>query len=114
MSNTVQNSRTVDSIGIPVVIGSLVVLPLVLLQFTVGQDSSSEFPLALFVFLWVLPTVFVAVLAPLVRRIAGGEGVFQRRVDLALRLLLLLAIGSLWLSVVNDQMPCFLGVPNCD
>jgi len=26
----------------------------------------------------------------------------------------LLAIGIFWGGLVADQMPCFLGVPNCD
>ena len=41
------------------------------------------------------------------RRLPEHLGVF-------LGLCLMILITLLWVGVVADQMPCFMGVPNCD
>jgi hypothetical protein len=51
----------------------------------INQGLTPDFPLLLFGLLWLLSVVFIATLA-----------------------------AWMWLSVVIDQMPCFMGVPNCD
>lgn len=96
------------------VIGLILVLPLMLLEWVNHRNLHESFPVALFVFLWLLPAAFVVVLAPLVRTVRAGRSVTANPVNLLLRVTLLILIAVLWAGVFVDQLPCFLGVPNCD
>jgi hypothetical protein len=31
-----------------------------------------------------------------------------------IRLVVVVALGALWVAFIADQWPCFTGVPNCD
>jgi hypothetical protein len=42
------------------------------------------------------------------------ERLLASPVALLLRITFLALILVFWVSLVNDQMPCFLGIPNCD
>jgi hypothetical protein len=72
------------------------------------------FPYPLFAMLWLLPFAVVFVATPLIRATRSGEGVLARPVVLVARVGFLVLAVLLWVIIVNDQMPCFLGVPNCD
>jgi hypothetical protein len=52
--------------------------------------------------------------APIVRTLRAGGGLFAHPINLVIVLLALLPI--LWgvASLIIDQWPCFVGVPNCD
>lgn len=93
------------------VIGFLLVLPLVILELVYGQASYSGFPFALFAILWLLPAMFALVLMPIARK--RGD-ISAAPFTLALRIAFLAIIAVMWIGLVNDQLPCFLGVPNCD
>jgi hypothetical protein len=64
--------------------------------------------------LWLLPTVFIVLLMPVVRNLRRGHSVFASPVNLLLRVALLAVVAMFWGRLLIDQMPCFLGVPNCD
>lgn len=85
-------------------ISSCLVLPFVILEARTRADFFAHFPGALFVVMWLLPFAFVLV----------WPRVFTRSTPLILRGVALLVLAALWLSLVIDQMPCFLGIPNCD
>jgi hypothetical protein len=63
---------------------------------------------------WLLAAAFVLMMTPIVRnqRSVGLNlaGIFR----LMPRVAIVPLIAWLWLGLVVDQMPCFLGVPNCD
>ena len=88
------------------VIGAVIVLPFVILQWvntTVTMRQATDL-VVLFGFLWLLASAFVFTLASFVR---------HRRyafVNIALLIVLAVVFGG----VVLDQLPCFLGIPNCD
>lgn len=91
--------------------GTVTVLPFGILEWINRRRLPGDFPVALFVFLWLLSFSFALVLVPVVRGLAArrrnpGAGVLLGA--------LLIFIGWLWVSISADQMPCFLGVPNCD
>lgn len=109
-----KQKAAVSDIGLAAGIGLLVVAPMMLLQTTVGRASYSSFPLFLFGLIWLLTTVFAAVAAPSVRAIRSGEGVLAHPGLLATKVLFLILIAVFWMGLVVDQMPCFVGVPNCD
>lgn len=64
----------------------------------------------LFAILWALPTGFVVMLRPFVT--GGGYG--DSPISILIRLVVLIALGALWVAFIADQWPCFTGVPNCD
>ena len=81
---------------------SVLVLPLLILEALHTTLTRQNAPglIVLFGLLWLLPALFVLIL-----RTSGYR---------LLRVAALLAIALFWGGVVADQMPCFLGVPNCD
>ena len=74
----------------------------------------ANFPIVLFAVMWLLAMAFVMILAPVVRSARAGGGVLANPTGLLVRTAFLIPIAAFWLALVVDQMPCFLGVPNCD
>lgn len=90
-------------------------LPFAVLELAANPNPASAPDLAvLFGLLWLLPTAFVALAAPIVRGARAGHGILANPAGILLRLLLLLLLAVAWTGLLIDQMPCFLGVPNCD
>ncbi len=98
----------------PVVISTLLVLPFMVLEWVKRRAFQEEFPLPLFGLLWLLPVAFILLLTPVVRVIRVGKSLRGKPLLLFLRVVFLILIAMLWTSLLLDQMPCFLGVPNCD
>jgi hypothetical protein len=103
-----------SNFGIASLVGFLLVLPFLVLELTYGQKSYSSFPIGLFVILWILPTLVVLIVAPMVQTVRRGESLLASPITLILRIAFIVLIGAFWMALVQDQMPCFLGVPNCD
>lgn len=102
-------TRTWFQPRLPAVISAIVVLPFITLELINGGGDS--FPFVLFGFLWLLSLAVVSPLVSLLRttRVVGQP---PHRLLPAIALMILAAV--LWTSLVADQMPCFLGRPNCD
>lgn len=97
-------------------ISVVLVLPFAILEYlnrTVNQQSASS-AIVLFGVLWLLPMAFVFILAPIVRHLRTGNSVMAHPFNLLFRIVCLSAIAMFWGRLIIDQMPCFLGVPNCD
>ena len=103
-----------SNFGVAAIAGVLLVLPLLVLELVYGQKTYTNFPLPLFGILWVLPVLFVLTLAPLAKMVRAGAIIFENPFSLFLRVAFLVLTAAFWIGLVNDQMPCFLGVPNCD
>jgi hypothetical protein len=103
-------------LGPAVLISFLLVLPFVILEFLFNTPTRQSAPgiLALFGFLWLLPTAFIVVLAPMARTVRAGSGIMANPVALLVRVAFLVLVAMVWGSLLVDQLPCFLGVPNCD
>jgi hypothetical protein len=95
------------------IVSSILVLPFMILELINRRNIYSGFPIALFVFMWLLPLAFTIILMPILRTLLT-ENRTVNPISLVPRVALLLLIAWLWVSLVVDQMPCFLGVPNCD
>jgi hypothetical protein len=96
------------------IISALLVLPFAMLEMINGRGAAADFPFPLFATMWLLLVTFILTLRPLVRsvRVKGSlQAPLFRQLP---RIALMIVIASLWVSLVLDQMPCFLGVPNCD
>ena len=98
----------------PALIASVLILPFMLLEWVNRQNFNEGFPFVLFSLMWILPTAFFAILFPLVRSARAGENLMARPIRLAVKILALGLLAWLWTMLLFDQMPCFLGVPNCD
>lgn len=96
------------------IIGLILVIPFAILELTFGAVNYSSFPIALFVFMWLLPVAFIVILMPIVRKVRAGESIMANPVNLLVTVVFLALIAAMWGFSLNDQLPCFLGVPNCD
>ena len=94
------------------VVSTVLTLPLLVLQLLNGGDDGGDFPTALFAALWVLPFSFMLLAGRLA--VVGGPSPWRRHSRRFVTAACLLCIASLWVAIVLDQIPCFLGVPNCD
>jgi len=108
MKNVLVNLRS------PAIISFLLVLPFTILEVVNRRNFNEGFPIPLFIIMWVLPVVFILILMPIVRNVRAGNSPIASPVSLLLRVVFLVLIAWIWLGTVIDQMPCFLGVPNCD
>lgn len=107
-------SNTLRTLRIPAILSLALVLPFMVLEVINRRSYHEGFPIALFALLWLLPLSFILVALPITRSPAGGAGTLAQRLGILLRVALLVLIAWLWGSLVLDQLPCFLGVPNCD
>jgi hypothetical protein len=95
-------------------VSTALVAPLIYLELRYAKMIYSEFPYPLFATLWFVAAAFVVVAAPLIHAVRAGESVLARPVVLTARIGFLILAALFWTFLVKDQMPCFLGVPNCD
>lgn len=104
--------------GAAVLFGLLLIAPFALMEYwnnPVIRSGEFPFPFMLFHALWLPPTMIFLVVTPLVRSVRAGESILKRPVGLILRVSSLLFLTTIWVYLISDQMPCFLGgVPGCD
>ncbi|MCA1590746.1 MAG: hypothetical protein LC730_01190 [Acidobacteria bacterium] len=94
--------------------GLLLVVPFIILQAVNRKDMHESFPFALFVVMWLLATLFTAILIPIARILFSKNSFKLHPAALTLGFSVLLIIALMLGGLLVDQMPCFLGVPNCD
>jgi hypothetical protein len=104
---------TLTNLKFPAIMSFLLVLPFLFLELGNRRNLFESFPIALFGVLWLLSMVFFILLMPIVRTIQTGNGL-QVNPVLLVRVVVLILLAVVWVSMVNDQIPCFLGIPNCD
>ena len=108
MKNTIVDIKPASLISF------IIVLPFIILEMINGQDLDLGFPTALFFMLWLLPVIFIATLLPIIRTIQNREPLLAHPILLFLRVAFLVFIAVMWMNIMIDQTPCFMGVPNCD
>lgn len=104
--------RIIRALITPAFISLGLLLPFVVLELINRRRLSEGFPFALFALMWALTFSFILILISIVRRLRERDG--EQTIALAPKVILLTLIASLWGFLVIDQMPCFLGVLNCD
>lgn len=88
-----------------------------LLNSLLTNDGSlqSAFGLAVFIgAMLLLPVAFVVNLAPIVRNLRAGNSLMANPINLLLAVAMLTLIAMTWGGLLIDQIPCLMGVPNCD
>ena len=98
----------------PAIISLIVVLPFMSLELINRQDFHEDFPIPLFGILWFLPVIFILILMPIVRNVQAGNKMKVTLASFLVRVAFLILLAWFWVSIILDQMPCFLGVRNCD
>lgn len=103
------------SLRSPALISLLLVVPLMIMELVNRRGLNEGFPIALFIMLWILPVIFILTITPIIRNLRrAGNSLMTQPVNLLIRVIVLVLVAWLWISLLIDQMPCFLGVPNCD
>lgn len=101
-------------LGLSVLVGLLSVAPFAVMELVNRRNYGEEFPFALFGGLSLMGAIFAGTLLPLVRELRAGKQAKPPLASLLLRSVILIGVLIGWVSLVTDQMPCFLGVPLCD
>ena len=89
------------------------ILPFAILQLrsgAMGREGAASV-VALFGLLWLLPTLSIGTSLRLLRSPSGAGRIARGR--LLLGVAIVLAAALIWASLLADQFPCILGVPNC-
>jgi hypothetical protein len=102
----------VPQLGSSAIVGAAVVLPFVLLELA-HRGGDGDFPIPLFGLMWLLSTTVTLILTSLVRSVRARQNAVASPAVL-LRAACLIPFVWFLVLLVIDQMPCFLGVPNCD
>jgi cation transport ATPase len=108
MQSLLANSKT------PAIISLLLVIPFMIMELVNRPDSITNFPIPLFGIMWILPVLFILTGMPILRNVQAGNSLLAYPVNLLIRVAFLFFIAWFWGALLIDQMPCFLGVPNCD
>lgn len=106
--------RSAVRLGSSAIVATLLVLPFVSLEVMNRRRFDEQFPIVLFGSLWVLAMTFFLALRPILERVRPEGTVRARPVALLVGVAYLILVAWLWVAILLDQMPCFLGVPNCD
>ncbi|RPJ28108.1 MAG: hypothetical protein EHM33_05595 [Chloroflexi bacterium] len=110
--NPMKNILT--NLGSPALISLLLVIPFMILEVVSTRNLNAIFNVPLFGILWFLPTAFLLILMPMVRNVQAGNSLMARPISLLVSMVFLIFIAFMWGGIVLDQLPCFLGIPNCD
>jgi len=108
--------QMVTDMKTPAIIGLILIGPWLILETwraTLDRQNATGLVI-LFALLWFLPAAFVWALVPVVRSVREGSSLAAAPVALMLRFTFLVLIAAVWAGILVDQLPCFLGVPNCD
>jgi len=102
------------SIRLPAAISFLLILPFMIMEAVNRRTFREDFPIPLFVIMWLLAFLFIRAGIPIIRHPRAGKSAQTSPMRLLVRLLFLAFFAGLWVFIVIDQIPCFLGVPLCD
>jgi hypothetical protein len=108
MKNTFTNFRS------PALISLLLVIPFMIMEVVNRREFNEGFPIPLFIMMWVLSLILILIATPIIQNMRAGNNITAHPVNLLLRVIVLSLVAWFWASLLIDQMPCFLGVPNCD
>jgi hypothetical protein len=105
---------TLRFFGASLLISATLVAPFVVLQLVNRRIFHEDFPLVLFTFMSLHSLFIVLLLTPALRRLRAESSLRALGIGHWFGLLLGIFLVFIYANVVIDQLPCFLGVPNCD
>jgi hypothetical protein len=105
---------TLSRLLLPVFLSLGFVLPLAVMELVNRREFHEDFPFSLFIALWLLPLIFFCILTAIVRKVREGRSLMEDPISLAFGIIVMVFVAVMWVNLFADQMPCFLGIPNCD
>jgi drug/metabolite transporter (DMT)-like permease len=90
------------------------VAPFIVLQWVNRRTFDEVFPFVLFTFMSLHSLFIVLLLTPALQRLRTERSPRTLKPGHWIGLLLGVFLVYVYVNVVIDQLPCFLGVPNCD
>jgi len=106
--------RFLADLKIPALVGLLSTLPFMLMEYVNRRAFEEDFPWPLFGTMWLLAAGLTFALLPIARDLRAGNCIPLTRLGFWLSVLAALLTAWLGIGILQDQIPCFLGVPNCD
>jgi len=108
MKNILTNLRS------SAIISFLLLIPFIILEWATRADASrTNASMMLWVILWLLSMMFLVILIPVVRNVRAGNILMANSVSLLPRVFFLVVLAWMWVALIIDQMPCFLGGSGC-
>ena len=95
-------------------ISATLVAPFIVLQWANRRAFHEDFPFVLFTFMSLHSLLIILLLAPALRRLRSERNLKALKLGHWAGLVLSAFLTCAYANVVIDQLPCFLGVPNCD
>ena len=94
--------------------GLALTVPFIVMELVNRRDDTYDFPFLLFLVLWLLAGLFFVLTFSLYHDLKHTGVKAAKTLKFTGKIILVLGVFTLWLLVVKDQMPCFLGIGNCD
>lgn len=105
---------TLRSFGVSLLISATLVAPFIVLELVNRRAYHEDFPFVLFTFMSLHSLFIVLSLTPALRRLRAERSLRVLGLGHWTGLLLGVFLVFVYANVVIDQLPCFLGAPNCD
>src|SRR5688500_10091953 len=118
MPNTSAKRATAPPLGesakLAATLSTMLIIPLAVLEFNADAnlEGISFDSLVLLGFLWSVAFGIISLLTLIYNR--SQIEILSKSVVLVVFVFLVLALALMWVGIVADQMPCFIGKPNCD
>ena len=96
------------------IFGFILLIPFILLELVNRWKFKEGFPFALFTFTWLIQTIFILIIMPIVKNVTSGKSAIENSVEFLIGVIGLVIIAYIWGGLIIDQGPCLVGVPNCD
>lgn len=106
--------HTLAQMIVSALLGLLLVSPFAIMEMVNRRDFGEVFPFQLFLGLWLLPSLFVFALMPIVQDVRSGKNILAQPLGLLFRAVFMGLFAMMWINTLLDQWPCFMGVLNCD
>jgi hypothetical protein len=98
----------------PAIISFLTMLPFMILEWATRSNlPRTKASGILFVIMWLLPMLSILTMMPIVRSVRSGNSIVANPIKLVLRVVFSCWLVWMWVFLVMDQMPCFLGGSGC-
>jgi hypothetical protein len=97
-----------------IIASTVLVLPFMYLEWMNRRAFGEDYPFPLFGVMWLLSTAALVTLSTFVRKPRTANNTLAGPLGLVIKVCLFILITGLWISILLDQWPCFLGIRYCD
>lgn len=104
----------IKRILLPLLLGLLAMLPFMIMEVVNLGRIPDPFPFAIFLYLWLMFALLIMSLSAILHLAKSKLNRKERFPALLLNALVIVFCAISIITLLVDQMPCFLGLPNCD